>query len=193
MPDEPQDGIETQKPPENEGPREKFLLAMYGQLWNNINRHVLLVWQPVTTLGATLALLSLVEKKIFGLDIATSLAVIVSTWLIVHTIDASTWFDRNQSMISYIEGVFLTSEDKEQLGAFVGKPRTSKRPILHFRIQSALGFAVMILMAAHHFVQRVLPDFKFGGAPDYSKWIPYGCVIGSAAVINYVHSKSRTE
>lgn len=31
------------RPPETEGPREKFLLAMYAQLWNYINRDLLLV------------------------------------------------------------------------------------------------------------------------------------------------------
>jgi hypothetical protein len=100
-------------PPTSDGPREKFLLAMYAQLWNNINRHVLLVWQPDTTIAATLALLSLVEKKVFGLDIATSLAVIVATWLVAHMLDASAWFNRNLSMVGYIESIFGPAATKQ--------------------------------------------------------------------------------
>lgn len=174
---------------EDEGPREKFLLAMYAQLWNNINRHVLLVWQPVTTLGATLALLSLVEKKVFGLDIATSLSVIVSTWLIAHTLDASTWFRRNQKMIAFIENVFLTDEDKAGLGSFVGKNPKSDKPILYFQIQAVLGYAVMALMIMHHFVQRVMPGFVMLGTPDFSKWMPYVCVSVCALCIGRLQKR----
>lgn len=177
--------------PQTEGPREKFLLAMYVQLWNNINRHVLLVWQPVTTLGATLALLSLVEKKVFGLDIATSLSVIVSTWLIAHTLDASTWFRRNQEMIGYIESVFLTNKDKEGLGPFVGVPPSSKKPILYFRIQAILGYSVMALMITHHLVQRVHPAFVLFGQPDFSKWMPYGCVAASLVCIFIMNRQAQ--
>lgn len=154
-------------------PREKFLLAMYGQLWNNIDRHVLVVWQPVAALGATLGLLSLVDKGVFSLDWATALAIIVATWLIAHTMDASKWFNRNQRMIANIEHQLLTKDDAKKIGPVVAVPRTSTNPILHFRIQSALGYAVIAIILGHHLVVRVLPTWRWFGQPDFVAWLPY--------------------
>ena len=171
----PTTDLEENEVPSEEDSRGKFLLAMYSQLWNNINRHVLLVWQPVATLGATLGLLSLVDKGVFNLDWATALAITVATWLIAHTMDASTWFDRNQRMIANIERQFLTEEDAKKISPVVGVPRTSTKPILHFRIQSALGYAVIIIMLGHHLVVRVLPTWHWFGQPDWARWLPY-CV-----------------
>ena len=62
--------------------RKEFLLRMYDQLWNNINRHILVVWQSVGVLVGTFAIFSLVEKKIISIDIASTLIILISSWLI---------------------------------------------------------------------------------------------------------------
>lgn len=164
-------------PDEDLSREDKFLLAMYDQLWNNINRHVLVVWQPVAALGATLGLLSLVGNEVFGLDWATSLIVVVATWLIAHTIDASTWFDRNHTMIASIEKRFLDETTASSIHPVVGQKRTNKKPIAHFIIQAALGYAVISMILAHHFLVRVAPTLCWGSKVEGPKWIPYATAL----------------
>ncbi|MFN2453299.1 MAG: hypothetical protein ABR577_03670 [Pyrinomonadaceae bacterium] len=48
---------------QEEKDRKEFLIHMYDQTWNNINRHITIVWQSVAALVASVTLLSLVEKK----------------------------------------------------------------------------------------------------------------------------------
>lgn len=89
--------------PDPEKPRRDFLLAMYGQLMNDINRHIVVVWQSVGVLFGAFAVFALVEKQIVSLDIATSLIVILCTWVIAHVYDAGYWYNRNLVIIANIE------------------------------------------------------------------------------------------
>jgi hypothetical protein len=82
--------------------RADFLIEMYKQMWTNINRHILVVWQSVSVLVGTLAAFALVEKKVISLDVACALVVLISAWLVAHTIDANYWFNRNLAIISNI-------------------------------------------------------------------------------------------
>ena len=59
--------------PDPEKPRRDFLLAMYGQLMNDINRHIIVVWQSVGVMFGAFAIFALVEKKVLSLEIAASL------------------------------------------------------------------------------------------------------------------------
>ena len=74
---------------QGEKDRKEFLLHMYDQTWNNINRHITIVWQSVAALVASVALLSLVEKDIVPIDLAISMTVLVSVWLAVNVCDAN--------------------------------------------------------------------------------------------------------
>ena len=80
--------------------RLDFLLAMYAQLMNDINRHIVVVWQSVGVLFGAFAVFALVEKKILSLDIATSLIVMLCAWVIAHVYDASYWYNRNLVIIA---------------------------------------------------------------------------------------------
>jgi hypothetical protein len=53
--------------------REQFLITMYGKMWDNINRHILIVWQSVSVLGGAIAALALEQNKILSIDISTTL------------------------------------------------------------------------------------------------------------------------
>src|ERR1700726_3891106 len=75
--------------------RDGFLIAMYSQLWNNINRHITVVWQSVGILAGAFALFALVEKHTLSFDWACSLMLLIAGWVVAHTYDANTWFNRN--------------------------------------------------------------------------------------------------
>jgi hypothetical protein len=75
--------------------RSDFLIAMYNQLMNDINRHIVVVWQSVGVLFGAFAVFALVEKQTISLDVATSLIVLLCAWVVAHVHDASYWYNRN--------------------------------------------------------------------------------------------------
>jgi hypothetical protein len=70
--------------------RSEFLIAMYNQMMNDINRHIVVVWQSVSVLVGAFAAWSLIEKKIISLDIAATLIVIITIWVIAHVMTLRT-------------------------------------------------------------------------------------------------------
>jgi hypothetical protein len=75
--------------------RDAFLLAMYNQMWGNIDRHILVIWQSVGALLGAFAVLALTEKHVLPIDLACSLMVVICAWVTAHVIDANNWFARN--------------------------------------------------------------------------------------------------
>jgi hypothetical protein len=160
------------------GRREDFLMEMYKQMWTNINRHILVVWQSVSVLLGTLAAFALVEKNIISLDVACSLVLIISAWLVAHTIDANYWFNRNLAIISNIERQFLRPNDLCLIHSYFNAHRKGGPLLDHLAVQALLGGTFSILVLAYHFIERVLPGI---GAPltDFKpvRALPYAIVI----------------
>src|SRR5262245_23016489 len=91
--------------------RDAFLIEMYKAMWDNINRHIGVVWQSVTVLAGGFAAFGLVEKNVFPVDFVAALVVIISFWQLAHVFDASYWVNRNLLIIRNIEGQFLGRDD----------------------------------------------------------------------------------
>ena len=111
--------------------RDQFLIEMYKQMMNDINRHILVVWQSIATLVAAFAVFALVEKKVITLDIATSIIVLLCAWLCVHLLDASYWYNRNLAIIANIERQFLMTSDLRDIHHYFGSHRPGNRMIKH--------------------------------------------------------------
>src|SRR5437773_7456899 len=125
--------------------RTQFLLEMYKQMWSNINRHIVVVWQSVSVLLGTFAVFALVEKRVVSLDFASALMVVIAAWLAAHVIDANYWYNRNLAIIVNIERQFLTVEDLRLIHPYFGSPR--RTTILdHLKIQAVLAGGVYILV-----------------------------------------------
>ena len=70
--------------------RHDFLIEMYKAMWDNINRHIGVVWHSVTVLAGAFAVFGLVEKGVVPIDFTTTLVVIISAWQLAHVFDACT-------------------------------------------------------------------------------------------------------
>ena len=103
--------------------RSDFLIAMYAQLMNDINRHIVVVWQSVGVLFGAFAVFALVEKKVISLDIAASLIVILCAWVIAHVYDAGYWYNRNLVIIANIERQFLRRSDLHDIHYYFGEQK----------------------------------------------------------------------
>jgi hypothetical protein len=153
--------------------RMQFLLEMYRQMWGNVNRHIVVIWQSISVLLGTFAVFALVEKRIVSLDFASSLMVLIAAWLLAHVVDANYWYNRNLAIIVNIERQFLNASDLRLIHPYFGRHRGTT--ILdHLGIQAALGGGVYILIILYHFSDRIWPGI---GSPwsnfEFLRTLPY--------------------
>jgi hypothetical protein len=127
---------------EGEAGRNDFLVAMYNQLMNDINRHIVIVWQSIATLAATIAALSLVKDNVLPLDFSVALIIVVVIWMQLNLLDASYWYNRNLAMIANIERIFLEKDDLKKIHYYFGSHRPENRMISHLKVQAYLGYGV---------------------------------------------------
>jgi hypothetical protein len=140
--------------------REELLLKMYDQMFNDINRHIMVVWQSIGVLVGAFAIFTLVEKNVVSLDIAAGIILLLSSWLFAHLIDASYWYNRNLVIIANIERQFLKKEDLKAIHYYFGAHRPNNKMIEHLRIQVALGVGLSGIVSIYHFIERILPGLR---------------------------------
>ncbi|MHB1006086.1 MAG: hypothetical protein ACYC3S_10660 [Chloroflexota bacterium] len=137
--------------------RKEFLFHVYDQMFNDINTHILVVWQSVGVVVASFAVFALAEKEIVSVDVGTALIVLLVVWLIGHLFDAAYWYNRNLVIIANIERQFLTREDLRNIHYYFGSHRKTGTMLLHLKIQLYLGLGIGALFLAVHLINRVLP------------------------------------
>lgn len=140
--------------------RAELLLKMYDQMFNDINRHILVVWQSVGVLIGAFAIFALAEKNVISVDIASALVLLISGWLLAHLIDAGYWYNRNLVIIANIERQFLKREDLREIHYYFGKHRPNNKMLTHLRIQFAFGVGIGTLVVLFHLSTRVLPGVE---------------------------------
>ncbi len=164
---------------------------MYDQMFNDIDTHILVVWQSVGVLVGAFAIFALAEKQVISFDVATTLIVLLTSWLLAHLQDASYWYNRNLVIIANIERQFLVVSDLRDIHYYFGKHRPKNRMISHLKIQYALGIALAAIMVLLHFVTRVVPGFSEPWSHlDVQRALPYTVV---AAALIYLKTFARRE
>lgn len=153
--------------------RDHFLIAMYNQLMNDINRHIVVVWQSVATLVAAIAAFILVKDQIISFGVATSIILIVCFWLLLHVYDASYWYNRNNAIIANIERQFLKKEDLHDIHYYFGEYRPKGAMLSHLRIQRMLGVVVGVLVLGVHFYKTVIPAVVAQSSIEFVNIIPW--------------------
>lgn len=153
--------------------RNEFLIEVYRQMMNDIDRHIMVVWQSVGVLVGAFAIFALVEKKIVSADIASSIILLLCGWLWAHLIDAGYWYNRNLAIISNIERQFLVQADLKNIHYYFGAHRKDNKMITHLRIQFALGLGLSLLVIIYHFTTRILPGMTINATLDIQRALPY--------------------
>lgn len=142
--------------------RDEFLMVMYKEMWGNINRHILVVWQSVGLLAGTFTLFALVASRAISLDLATTIIAGTAAWLLAHLVDANYWYSRNLAIIVNIERQFLGASDLELIHPYFKEHRTPSDVLDHLAIQACLGAGLWTGVILYHFWRKVLPGV---GAP----------------------------
>jgi hypothetical protein len=154
--------------------RSDFLIAMYNQLMNDINRHIVVVWQSVTALLGAFAAWSLIEKNIISLDVAVTFIIVIAIWVIAHVYDSAYWYNRNLAMIANIERQFLKQSDLREIHYYWGKHRQSNPIIRHLKLQMWLSLGIAALVLGIQFNAVIIPLIRkcFAGwqAQNFLPW-----------------------
>lgn len=154
--------------------RDEFLLQIYNQMFSDINRHILVVWQSVGVVVGAFAIYALAEKQIVPIDVAETIIVILCAWLWTHILDAGYWYNRNLAIIANIERHFLTKDDLKNIHYYFGRHRPLNRMIAHLRIQVYLAWGLALVVLLHHFSTRVVPGFSSSSCHfDVARTLPY--------------------
>lgn len=140
----------------SEANRKEFLLHMYNQMFNDINQHMGVVWQPITVLVGSFALIAAATSDIISMDIAAALIIVLAGWLIAILYDSSYWYNRNLVIIANIERQFLSRSDLTEIHYYFGKHRKPGSMMDHIRIQWYLGVFVGGLILLYHLFTEVL-------------------------------------
>lgn len=143
--------------------RQELLLRMYDQLFNDINRHIMVVWQSVGVLVGAFAIFALVEKEVVPIDIAASIVLLLCSWLIAHLLDAAYWYNRNLVMIANIERQFLDLSDLKEIHYYFGAHRPKNNMIEHLKLQFALGVGLGFIILFYHFFEEIVPLLQCNG------------------------------
>lgn len=161
--------------------RDDFLIEMYEAMWDNINRHIGVIWQSMTVLLGAGAVFSLVERDIVPVDFAITLIVIIAAWQVAHVYDASYWVNRNLAIIRNLERQFLSSDDLRGIHYYFGRTRKNTM-IEHFKIQFGLGVVVGLLALLYHGINQGKPmDCSLS---ELIKGLPYlTAILGGLLVI----------
>ncbi len=150
---------------------------MYRATWDNINRHILVVWQSMGVLFAALAAAFLSGKSFLAPDIASTIVVLSAGWSLAHAIDAKGWYNRNLHIIANIEREFLFARDAETIHPFFASGTRRSAMIEHLRIQFALAGAVGSLALGEHFYSRALPTLDRTAPVDPLRTLPYAAAL----------------
>ena len=152
--------------------RTDFLIEYYKVLWTNINRHIQGMWQTVTTLGGSVALLALTGQGIISISFSATLIVGLSTWYAATAYDSALWFSRNQVIATNIERLFLNQDDKRQVQPYFTEHR--RNPIIsHFKIALWLSRGIVAAVLLYHWIEVVHPYLGMEAPLSIEKVIPH--------------------
>lgn len=166
-----------------DSPRTEFLLEMYRQTSNHLNRHILLVWQSVALLGGAYAAFAFQDKQVISIHVAAGVAILLCGWFCANVYDAYAWFDRNLLIITNIERLFLNKDDSKYVHPYFPGHRRADSLIQHFWIQLFLGIGVALMVITVHFYNQVLPSFKIpNGVFSWDLAFPYLVLAASTVV-----------
>lgn len=160
--------------------RDEFLLKMYEQMFYDIDRHHKIVWQVIGVLIGSFAFIALAEKGIIPIDIAVSVVVLLSLWVIAHVFDSNYWYNRNLVIISNIERQFLLNTDLKNIQYYFGKHRDKNAIQTSLKIQLYMAWGIIGVFLVYHFVTRIYSGLFLkwiDSTIDWIRVIPYIVVV----------------
>lgn len=101
--------------------RHQFIIAYYNMAVADLNRHLGVGWQTLTSVAGAFVLLSLAHEGKLPVPVAVSGAIAVSFWGILNVLDADYWATRAIAFLSNVEAVYFYKDDQKNFNPYAGK------------------------------------------------------------------------
>jgi len=125
--------------------KREFLINIYNQAFNNINRHITIVWQSVSILVASFVSIVFTEKYEVSIYLSYMILSFYITWMMAHLYDSNHWYTRNIHIVTNIERYFLKKKDKKNLHFFFTKHLKPRHVADTFQIQIYFARAIWVV------------------------------------------------
>lgn len=132
-----------------------FLIHMYDQVWNNINRHILTSWQSISVIAAAIASFLLIENNVINYNFALLALFVICRWSIHHIYDTAQWFHRNICITSNIERILLKNYSSHDIHPYIGKHRDPEKILTHLKIQMQLPICMILISFAYFIYKQI--------------------------------------
>lgn len=136
--------------------RQEFLLAMYRQMYSDVENHFKIAWQSIGALIGSIAIISF-SDQIISFDVGATFAILLCWWMLSTIQDANYWYNRNLAIITNIEKEFLSDDDSGLIHPYFTQKRPRNSMISHLRIQNTLGICIGLIVISLHSIDRILP------------------------------------
>lgn len=176
--------------------RKEFLIKVYEQMFNDIDRHYKFIWQIVGLLIGSFTFIALSEKGIVTIDLTVSVIIILSLWVIANVYDSNYWYNRNLAIISNIERQFLLTDDQRNIHYYFGKHRSENAIQTSLKIQMYLVYGIVFIFLAYHFIIRIIPGFKIPISDANFDWIrilPYLVTVIFYLLVSWIKCKRKKD
>jgi hypothetical protein len=170
--------------------RKTFLISMYNQLCNEMDRHIKITWQIVGVLLSTFTVFALVQNELIPLDLATDIVIVVACLALGIIIESNFWYNRNLVMVANIERQFLEPNDASEIHYYFIKHRDKNAFIDMMKIQMIFVLLILIIVVGYHYNEVVLPSLNPENDWDFLKISPY-LILVTSSIILYKFYKKR--
>jgi hypothetical protein len=138
------------------GRRDDFLLEMYKECSGHLDRHVSSVWECFAVLVVAATAVT-VDHGDLVFDYAIAFAIVVCIWFGASNIDASSWFNRNITIIANIERLFLDRGDAKLVHRHFLRPLRRPKMVRYFKVHFALAMVLAVGLLLMHLQLRLSP------------------------------------
>lgn len=138
----------------------EFMIHMYDQMFNTIDRTYKNIWEMGYTVGGGIGILGMYCKcNCYIFDIAVIAYEIGLFWILFRLIDANHWNNRNLSIIHHIEDKLLTSETIESVLKSVRNKNPKNYDKIHTSVLIQICFVSVIILFVSIFYLCLRYDF----------------------------------
>ena len=127
------------------GQKHQFILQYYNMAVKDLERHLKIGWETMTTIAGALVLLSTGYQNYLPIPLAVTGAIAILFWGISNLIDADHWATRAIAFLANVESIYFTKNDRKNFNPYIGYHPPLK---MMDSLKSQLNAAVFLLLIA---------------------------------------------
>lgn len=127
-----------------EDQRHQFILAYYNMAVADLNRHLGIGWQTLTSVAGVFVLLSIAQEGKLPVPIGVCGAFALAFWGMLNVLDADYWATRAIAFLANVEAVYFYEQDRRIFNPYAGShPQLKLLDSLKYQLYFAMIAALL--------------------------------------------------